>query len=233
MGPRSSTGADPLDPSPPEWLLEIHQKLWGRSDLIDTIFRAVNLTVEDFSDLQLELERLNPSRSSESYVAGAVIDIKSAFLKSKNTMDFDAAGQLAHSDTDSNEIVDTSLEPPTPDDSMDVDSTEDLDDAAKLSKGPTAVFPCVIRYMDLTAAGLRHLRRVPKLMLIRDEWQTMMDIINNRVKGVDGGAIITGQPGIGEHLLLLLTLSAYTNLFSKAKRVFCIISSSVASLKPS
>jgi hypothetical protein len=72
-------------------------------------------------------------------------------------------------------------------------------DAAELSKRPTPIFPRIIRYMDLPVLGLKYLTRVPQLTLIRDEWEIFIDIVNGRCKGIRGSAIITGQPGIGEH----------------------------------
>jgi len=68
--------------------------------------------------------------------------------------------------------------------------------AAFLSDGSAAVLPCTIRYMDLTALELKH---VPHVMLIRDDWEAVVDIFNRRQKGILGSAVITGQPGIGEH----------------------------------
>jgi len=72
-------------------------------------------------------------------------------------------------------------------------------DAAFLSEGSAAVLPCTIRFMDLTVLKLEHLIRVPHVMLIRDDWRDTVDIFNRRRKGTLGSAIVTGQPGIGEH----------------------------------
>jgi hypothetical protein len=227
--------------SPPDWLIEIHQKLWGRKDLSDQIFRSVQLTKTDFIELQLQIENCNSSHSSGSYVAADVLAVKSDLLRSREPINIDADARLAMSDRGSNinlvppAVVDTSS---TLADPMDVDSGADSDvsdadadsdvsdadfgafadspsyilaDAAELSKGPTAIFPRIIRYMDLTGLGLKHLTRVPHLMLIRDEWEVLIDITNRRSQGLLGSAIITGQPGIGEHcyyILLVLALSA-------------------------
>ena len=91
------------------------------------------------------------------------------------------------------------------DDAMDVDPDHDstihpyVTDANYLSKGPNAIFPITIQYMDLTVLKLEHLIRVPHLMLVRGEWTTLVDIFNKREEGIRGGAIFTGQPGIGKH----------------------------------
>jgi hypothetical protein len=80
-----------------------------------------------------------------------------------------------------------------------------LADAAELSTGSAAVLPCIIRYMDLTALKLKYLSRVPRLTLIRDEWETMIKVFNRREGGVYGSAVFTGSPGIGEHYFRLRT----------------------------
>ena len=80
-------------------------------------------------------------------------------------------------------------------DAMDID----VDDATYLSEGSTAIFPCTIRYMDLTFLELKHLNRVPHLMLIRDEWRNVVRIFNKRKRGIQGSSAFTGQSGTGEH----------------------------------
>jgi hypothetical protein len=72
-------------------------------------------------------------------------------------------------------------------------------DAVTLSNRTPAAFPCTIWYLDLVELKLEHFTRVPHLMLIRSEWSDVIDIFNKRQKGIYGGAVFTGQPGIGEH----------------------------------
>src|ERR1700683_4226282 len=55
-------------PPTPSWLVEMDKKLWGRSGLFGQIFRTANLTENDFVELQSQLQILNPTRSSESYI---------------------------------------------------------------------------------------------------------------------------------------------------------------------
>ena len=71
---------------------------------------------------------------------------------------------------------------------------------AFLSDGSATVLPCTIRYMDLTILKLKKFTRVPQVMLIRDDWEAVVDIFNSREKGILGSAVIMGQPGIGEHV---------------------------------
>jgi hypothetical protein len=70
------------------------------------------------------------------------------------------------------------------------------EDADVLSRKP-ALFPCTIRYMDLTCLELQYFDRVPQVLLIRDEWDAVVDIFNKRKTGRQGSAVLTGQPGIG------------------------------------
>jgi hypothetical protein len=76
----SNVSQDPL----PKWLVEIHQKLWGRRDLVGQIFRKANLDKTDFLALQSQLQILDPSRSSDSHVPMNVFITKSKFLRSKS-----------------------------------------------------------------------------------------------------------------------------------------------------
>ena len=102
-----------------------------------------------------------------------------------------------------------------PDDSESPDDSKAPDDSnpddAELPDAVTAVvddvlavapmfFPCKIRYIDLTVLGLKEEPRVPMMMLIRSEWDVMMQIIQRRRKGVEGSIVLTGQTGIGEHI---------------------------------
>jgi hypothetical protein len=75
-------------------LAEIHKKLWRKSHLFGEIFRTANLTAADFIQLQLGLERINPSRTKPSYKAQDVLKVKADFLRGKSrnaTLEFDNA----------------------------------------------------------------------------------------------------------------------------------------------
>ncbi|KAF8229807.1 hypothetical protein L208DRAFT_150294 [Tricholoma matsutake] len=283
--PSSSQNSNLSLNSPPPWLVEIHSKLWGKRDLLGRIFRTANLTTTDFIELQLRLESNDPSRSSPSYAAQNVLDIKSDFLRKKSSIAIDATAIPEFDTTPNRNLVpsvyvsslvpststlphameidaaanhedcDDSAEPsvirnmsvqlaslantsstskpplcapPILDDSMNVDADADssepdsadsnptpqfancpdyiLADAAELSTGSAAVFPCIIRYMDLTTLKLKYLSRLPRLTLIREEWKTMIDLFNGREGGVYGSAVFTGSPGIGKTCLLYYIL---------------------------
>ena len=143
----------------PEWLVEIHKKLWAKSHLFGQIFRTANLTTTDFIELQFRLDSINPSRSLPSSKAQNVLDIKADFLREKScaaTAEF--GNPLNHKLVPSVSLV----VPPTSafkahptalpilDDAMDVDAETAncpsyiIAGAKELSTGSTAVLPCVI-----------------------------------------------------------------------------------------
>jgi hypothetical protein len=64
---------------------------------------------------------------------------------------------------------------------------------------PAAMFPCQLKYMDLSVLKLKQdLLRVPLMVQIRDEWKNVSDYLDGRPKGHPGSVIVTGQPGIGK-----------------------------------
>ena len=204
----------------PPWLHEIHANLWGRRDLVGQIFRKANLTKTDFAELQQKLQSVNPSRNSASYTNMRVSAIKSAFLHSRSSDDDEAVAYFTTCDAasggdlvpqpivsssmgvDIENLDDDAIATDTMDNTMDIDADPDSTiaaDAAYLSEGCTAVFPYTIRYVDLTFLKLQSLWRVPLLLFVRGEWGTMINLFNEREKGIEGGAAFTGQPGIGGH----------------------------------
>ena len=174
------------------------------------IFRTATVTKRDFAELQNRLEALNPERNSDEYVAENVIATKSAFLHEKSqALDLDPGDGLVP------RPVLGASQPPSSDIVLDdgdvVEDDDDDDDAAMvidsdhcpgdthLPNETAPIFPYTIRYVDLTVLQSKKKLRVPRLMLFRNEWGTMIDIFNKRKRGMDGSALFSGQPGIGEH----------------------------------
>ena len=62
-----------------------------------------------------------------------------------------------------------------------------------------AIFPCKIKYMDLFVLQMRFKPRVPEMELIREEWEAVTRILEDRDDGIYGSVLITGQPGIGTY----------------------------------
>jgi hypothetical protein len=219
-------------------LFELHSKLWGRKDLFDQIFRAVDLTADDFVQLQGDLHDLHPSRNHMSYQSRDVLTAKIGLLRSKPSRPLTITGSLVpkvvlaldptvaeavnvdvniENDEEEEDCEDDYLDAKDGDDSSDKhheDESEDdeserdeEDDKAYihndndvLSTGSSAIFPCTIRYMDLTCLHLEHFLCVSKVLLIRDEWDAVVDIFNDREVGLKGSAVLTGQPGSGTPL---------------------------------
>jgi hypothetical protein len=232
----------------PAWLVELHEKLWGRKDVFRQVFRAVDLTIDDFTHLQRDLHRLNSSRNQNSYVSRDVLEAKTTFLRSRtathtltttgspvpkvvlqppdglipmDVMDvgvriescknMDQQEDCEDKDSDEDAMEDESDENPVGDESDEMGDESDEDDED--SKGEVndkyidqdatvlshTIFPCTIRYMDLTCLNLRHFNRVSQVLLIRDEWDAVVDIFNKRTTGIRGSALLTGQPGTGKY----------------------------------
>ena len=219
----------------PSWLVEIHSELWGRRELFGDIFRTATLTKGDFTDLQRLLEALNPERNSDEYVAKDVLTTKSVFLRQRSAgLDLDLVDGLIprpvlgpcqppSSDVvdedgvtnDENDVVDDDDDDAVDNDDNVMDDVVDDDDAAMVIDRDThlpneakAIFPYTIRYVDLTGLQSKEELRVPRLMLFRNEWGTMIDIFNKRKKGRGGSALFSGQPGIGEHHYWYMTVTS-------------------------
>lgn len=236
------------------WLEELHSKLWGREDLLNQVFRSVDLTKKDFVELQSNLHGLNPSRNCKSYKSNKknILDVKIDFLRSRTArpvttttdspvskvvfrdsipagaMDVDLGHEGANNDvgddeakgdeedenSEGNDDEESEGEDDEDGDDEDGDGEDDEysegdddnksyidEDAAVLSHGSTPVLPCTIRYMDLTCLNLQHFRRVSQVLLIRDEWDAVIDIFNQGNggdEGIEGSAVWTGQPGTGK-----------------------------------
>ena len=88
-----------------------------------------------------------------------------------------------------------------------VSDDDDAFIADDVFKAAPMMFPCKIRYLDLTVLGLKARPRVPALMQIRSEWDLMMQTIEQQFhEGVQGSIVITGQPGIGQHVYTSFTI---------------------------
>ncbi|KAK2464429.1 hypothetical protein APHAL10511_003577 [Amanita phalloides] len=66
------------------WLAVIHRTLWGEREFFGKIFHTANLTEHHFKELQDLLDKENPGRTSDLYVAKNVLAKKSDFLCEKS-----------------------------------------------------------------------------------------------------------------------------------------------------
>ena len=180
------------------------------------------MTKDDFNKLRCRLEALNPERNSDEYVSEDVLATKSEFLRERSTgLDIDLVDNLvprpvlgACRPPSSNAVDEDSVMDDDEDKDGDVldgdddDATMAIDSDTHLPNEATAIFPYTIRYVDLTVLQSKEELRVPRLMLFRNEWGTMIDIFNKRKKGICGSALFSGQPGIGEHHYWYLTVTS-------------------------
>lgn len=136
-------------------------------------------------DLHEKLKKNNPKREFSKPLN--VLDLKSMFLRREN-INVDNF----HTDPEPSPHDDNDLSPEIP-------------------ELPFGIFPYKMRYLDLTILDLKSKPRVPTLMLIRSDWDSIMDSIGHDVEGRDDSVVITGQPGIGSsHYFLSFFLSQYS-----------------------
>jgi hypothetical protein len=157
------------------------------------------LTKADFIKLQRQLQELNPERSSESYVAKDVLATKSAFLRARSTplsgtdlgkgpvprLVFDASPSPCVVEDGADDTDDGDNGDGVADDAMDIDPDPGSSGCSHVNTDAAyRIFPCTIWYMDLTVLELENGIRVPLLTLLRNEWGDMIDIFNDREKGI-------------------------------------------------
>jgi hypothetical protein len=224
-----------------KWLVELHRKLWGRKNIRDQIFRSIEVTEDNFWELQKQLQSANKDRDGEEYEASNVLDTKLKFLhalpsnrlsshvlppdveysellRSFESMDTSDPSSTLPAGADMVNTARASNPPANPsgsdgDDSMDIDHIIDhnfkTDSDLVLPErtpadfsNPPPIFPYTIHCMDLSDLKLERFNRLPPLTLIRDEWRSILDCVNDvhkRFKGLQGSILITGQPGIGKY----------------------------------
>ena len=100
-----------------------------------------------------------------------------------------------------------------------------------------AMFPCELRYMDLSVLELYHSLRVPWMVQIRDEWRAVSDILDHRPKGLDGCVVVMGPPGIGKqssnrHILDQMPLPASRSLQGKTCYLYYLLVQRLIDARP-
>ncbi|KAF5379025.1 hypothetical protein D9615_006070 [Tricholomella constricta] len=196
--------------APPAWLVELHEKLWGKKELEEQIIRTVHLDVTDYLVLKSQLDGLNPTRGSNEYSREDVLRVKMDFLRSKPNLTSSAfqqqTGQRNPIPTTSSGSPHILAEDADVEDPVDFPEITVDDDEQQVL---WTIFPEQIRYMDLSALNLKKTwgRGLPLAMFIRSEWETMLDYISQRRRGIEGSVLLTGQPGIGKTCFLYYVLA--------------------------
>ena len=175
----------------PQWLADLHNALWGQTDLAVKIFRKVTVTREDLVRLEEELNTKIPHRKAKNYKAKNVLELKGRFLESLSEA--------------------MPLDPETPS-----GSTHVIGDKPKGAKRTASIDTLVdehvkfprdseIHFCDLSRLALPNLKLpqydMSERVLIRKEYGVIDNMLEtNVVEGNESSssAIITGQPGIGK-----------------------------------
>lgn len=175
-----------------------------KRNLLGNIFRTATATKEGFAKLQSLLDAQHPERNFDDYVSSDVLATKAAFLR-------DQKAELETKVVDDGLVpqLELSCQPPSADVVVEdriVGDGDVVDDDVDNTHEAMAIFPYTFQYMDLTDLQLKEVLCVPKLMLFRNDYVTMIDIFNKREKGTKGSAVFSGQPGIGKTCMLYYIL---------------------------
>ncbi|EDR08850.1 uncharacterized protein LACBIDRAFT_326431 [Laccaria bicolor S238N-H82] len=157
-----------------------------------------------FAKLQSLLDAQHPEHNFDDYVSSDVLATKAAFLR-------DQKAELETKVVDDGLVLqlELSCQPPSADVVVEdriVGDGDVVDDDVDNTHEAMAIFPYTFQYMDLTDLQLKEVLCVPKLMLFRNDYVTMIDIFNKREKGTKGSAVFSGQPGIGKTCMLYYIL---------------------------
>jgi hypothetical protein len=158
------------------WLLELHSKTWGCEASRQELFHEIELTASHYTELQKRLTENCPHRDSPSYEAEDVVSIKSDILLSFKPTQGPGV-PLCHTEHKQHEL--------------DEDLEDGLDDELR------SFFPFTIKYVDLSCLKSKFIR-VPRLFLIRQEYDDISVLLEKLPKNDRGSATVSGQPGIGE-----------------------------------
>ncbi|EDR09962.1 uncharacterized protein LACBIDRAFT_293780 [Laccaria bicolor S238N-H82] len=174
----------------PDWLQELHKKIWNRKDLRQELFRSVTLTLTDYNRLQESMTKLYLNVQEEDCWNGTagVVTARLAALQSSNN--------CLVTDHGPHRIV----QPINHND----DQTEG-DDEVDEELG--SLFPFALEYLDLSSLNLQSPPPcMPMPLLIRKEYHILSKMLNDLPQDGRGSAIITGQPGIGKTAYLYYRL---------------------------
>ena len=149
------------------------------------LFHEVTITAAHYIELQKRLSELNPGRDLLEYQAEHVQALKLDVLRSFNAS-FHPISPNHVDDEDDNGRND-----------------EDREHSSGLDDDLLQLFPTTIRYLDLSSLKLeKRPQRIPLLLLIRQEYGLISNLLDELPKDSAGSAIISGQPGIGKVLVI-------------------------------
>ncbi|TDL29337.1 hypothetical protein BD410DRAFT_779724 [Rickenella mellea] len=197
----------------PRWLLELHKVLWDKPQMRGAIFREAELKLSDYLELERLLDAELPSRDNPPNTGFDVKDLKRNFLNS-----ISQPTSIAERRPDEDEASDGMDEDTKVSDGMEANEDEavqDPDDGTNISYSEDSakhvdlesLFPCRVRYLDLTALGMKFsCPRLPSLTFIREEYTIISKVLGSQGRHLEDSAVVTGQPGIGKTIYLYLRL---------------------------
>ncbi|TDL23357.1 hypothetical protein BD410DRAFT_838861 [Rickenella mellea] len=248
---RSSIETDPTS----DWLIGLHQALWNKRELRDSIYFEKEITFSDFLALEECLKQI-PSRDAPPDKGWYVRDIKLAMLDSilpaVPTVEIHGGGGKDEDNKggDDGDGTDSDSEDDEGDDRDNVESDDrdnvegdDQDDQGDIHDNEDdgqdddirSLFPVRVRYINLSSLKLKSTTdRCPSPIFIRDEYTIMTRVLNNGPPGKAGSAIVTGQPGKTTYLyerLIDRLLDGMPTYFQTEEGVVFFISDAVTSVK--
>ena len=217
QGQTSVLGKRPLEPTDLSWLEEVHKKIWKQEGLESELFREVEVTQEDYVELQKRLQELRPDRDSPDYdgfdPGSDVLRVKLDFLLSLNRAK--SLSPLHPDDNDNlNQVQDDGdEEAKNKDDGArnkggDSEPSNKRDDSEAINEDDIvleSLFPCILKFLDLSTLGIESVDVTPLgfPLLHRQEYEDISKLIEDKPQSNGGSVLISGQPGIGEFLVSL------------------------------
>ena len=190
------------------WLMEVHKKIWKQEGLESELFRKVEVTQEDYVELQKRLKELHPDHDSPDYDGSKpgldVLVVKLDFLRSlkptkaSSPLHPDDNDHRVHDDGDleaRNKGSDSELSNKC-DDSEAINDDDDSDPRNEDEIALESLFPFILNFLDLSTLGL-NVTPLPLSFLHRQEYEDISKLIEDRTEGYGGSVLISGQPGIG------------------------------------
>ncbi|KAH9980526.1 hypothetical protein BJV74DRAFT_887757 [Russula compacta] len=182
--PRAADDHDYRKPTDLAWLEEVHSKIWNRKDMKSQLFRKVELTPAHYAALYRRLKEQHPDRDSPDYVGSEhdVLSVKLDFLRS-----IPAAEALSTRHPEDNN------------DRLDDDDDDDDSEYGGNKYEVMEYLPSIFSFLDLSILDLKEnvTLRLPLLLLLRQEYDYISELIQTRPQSWSGSVIVTGQPGMG------------------------------------
>jgi hypothetical protein len=167
------------------WLRDLYKSIWGHKDLKPNHFWQVKVTRAHYDALQAKLNQKYTDCDSAQYDS-----IHDLVIKDK----LDILAEALPPNKDNSKIH---LNPDNEEDQVDVDNLEATEGKFKID----ALFPSTLQYLDLSSLSLKETSWFPLPLLICEEYDHIMNLIDEGPETTSGSVIVSGQPGTGEVLV--------------------------------